>query len=173
MSSFKNVLLATGLSLIAWSSFSAAFSPIIKPSLVRVIGTDDYLFMSKFSGLGYQNHDGTKLVVACSNGTFEIAVKSSDNNFVPFETCSAYEGVGVKYVNFSPSGNRIISTSQRGQVKVWDLECKLLSELDDPTDSIHLATFGDNDDEIFTNSMSNINKLWRIKIELPNTLPKL
>jgi len=162
MFAFKKILFITSLWLVAGSTFGAHFVKIIKPGLVRTIGKDESLFMSKFSGRNYENHDKTKLLMACSNGTFEIADKVVPANS---KTCQAQYGVGVKYVNFSPSGNRIVSTSQKGTVKVWDLNCNLLAELDDPSDSIHLATFGDNDDEIFTNSMKAINRIWTLIVD--------
>jgi WD40 repeat protein len=163
MSTLKKLLFLSSLLLFAETSLGAHFVRIIRPALTETIGKDESLFMSKFSGRYYENYpDNTKVALACSNGTFTIGEKERPANT---KTCRAYYGTGVKYINFSPSGNKLVTTSTAGTVKVWDLDCNLLAEFDDPLDAVHLATFGKDDDEIFTNSKEEINKLWTLKVD--------
>ena len=163
MSTLKRIVFVSSILLVANTSLGAHVVRIIKPALTKTIGKNESLFMSKFSGRYYQNYpQNTKVVLACNNGTFTIGEKESPENA---KTCRAYYGTGVKYINFSPSGNKLVTTSMAGTVKVWDIHCNLVAELDDPSDPVHLATFGQDDDEIFTNSREDINKTWTLKLD--------
>jgi WD40 repeat protein len=162
MAAFKKILVVLNLLLLAEASLGAHLVQIIKPALIKTIGKNESLFIAKFSGRYCENYPAnTKVALACNNGTFTIGEKENPANA---KTCRAYYGTGVKYVNFSPSGNKLVTTSTAGTVKVWDLDCNLLVELDDPLDPVHLATFGKDDDEIFTSSKGEINKLWTIRV---------
>src|SRR5262245_36871850 len=97
MDTFRNVLLATHISLLTLSSFGSHFVKVLKPVSVKTMGENEELFMAKFSGRNYENKTRTKLLMARSDGRFEIFDKESPKS--PF-MCQAYKRVGVKYVNF-------------------------------------------------------------------------
>lgn len=132
-----------------------------KWKITEVIGEDDNFFLRTFSG-NYQSPDGSKLLMCSSSGILTIVDLTTHNSV----KVRVYENEPIKYAQFSPSGQMIITTSGKGNVKILNIEGKQLARFQDDDDSIHLAVFGDSDYAVFTNSIKNINKAWGVSSKL-------
>lgn len=133
------------------------------PKIIKTIGVDDIFFIQNFGSSRVLSPSQSLLVVGLGAKVMIVA-NFGCPPYKKFDTISsfvAYQGDTIKNVQFSPSGEQIISTSVKGLVRVWDNEGKLLHEISDETDPIHLASLGEND-VVFTNSLSNVNKIWSL-----------
>lgn len=126
------------------------------------LGTDETFFQNHFSSPDKLNPNknirvfGLGQRISLVSNIYSGQYKLNETIF----SFLAYEKDRIKDVRFSPSGSKIIATSYQGIVRIWDIKGRLLHEIIDAEDPIHLATFGASDSEILTNSQKNINKIW-------------
>jgi WD40 repeat protein len=61
---------------------------------------------------------------------------------------------------FSPDGTRILTASSDKTAKLWDLEGKLLADLEGHKGSVYSAMFSPDGTRILTASFDNTAKVW-------------
>jgi WD40 repeat protein len=90
----------------------------------------------------------------------DIAYSSVDNPF--YINCLRHYGPVYNAV-FSPDGRRILTASDDGTAKMWDLEGNLLVDLKKHTGRVFTAVFSADGNRILTASWDKTAKLWDVE----------
>jgi WD40 repeat protein len=70
---------------------------------------------------------------------------------------------GVNHAAFSPDGTRIVTASNDGTARLWNLEGRLLATLTGHTDVVHHAAFNPDRRHIVTTSDDGTARLWDMR----------
>jgi WD40 repeat protein len=76
----------------------------------------------------------------------------------------------VRSATFSPDGTRIVTASEDGTARVWDLQGKLLATLQGHTDWVYSASFSPDGTRIVTASRDQTARVWDMQGKLLATL---
>ncbi len=148
-------LFAFAASLFLVNSVSLAMNSQLKKWKVSQ-DLDDVDYLKNFDEIGIDN--GKFHLLYCESGDLQII----NNKSLKEKVIHAYKNHGIKRAQFSSSGEKIITTSVSGVVKIWNLDGSLLARFEDSENPVDVAVFGQNDNEIFTFSRKNIYKVWKM-----------
>lgn len=72
-----------------------------------------------------------------------------------------HDQLAINHAEFSPSGDRVLTASQDGSARIWDLDGNLIKTFNH-NNNIHSARFSPDGHTILTASSDGIAKLWNI-----------
>ncbi|MEL7408891.1 MAG: WD40 repeat domain-containing protein, partial [Cyanobacteria bacterium J06558_2] len=111
---------------------------------------------------------GTHIIAGHGNGSISIWQNQDQNNCYKSEFSNEHNHNGqVNQIAFDPIDEKFITASEDRTIKIWNLNGKLIQEIDAHSDGVRTAIFNRKDQSIISGGVDDLIRIWHKNLYSP------